>query len=177
MSDFKFALRLSLTFFSIGTLLMAAYYFTISPSVALVGYSYTGFAVLTGMIYLILIGFKVMSKKITTNMGLKCAGIVLINLPVATLYFYFVILLMTTARITFENATGNVISAVSIAGCINKELGELKDGESTTVWIVVKNECSVVLFYKLDREPKLETPFSYLTPNSGIIATYKIGSH
>jgi hypothetical protein len=176
MSDFKFATRLSLAFFSIGTLLLAAYYFTMSSVLTSIGYSYTGIAVLIGMIYLILIGFKVISKKIPRNTGLKCAGVVLLNLPVATIYFYFVMVLMTTARITFENATGHDISVLSIGGCMNKELGELKAGESTTLWISVKNECSLVLFYKVNREPKLEKAFDYLTPNNGMIATYKIGS-
>src|ERR1041384_3031591 len=124
MSDFKFATRLSLVFFSIGTLLLAFYYFTMSPLVALIGYSYTGIAVLIGMIYLILIGFKVISKKITRGTGLKCAGVVFVNLPIATIYFYFVMVLMTTVRITFENATGHDISSVSVGGCVNKELGE-----------------------------------------------------
>lgn len=177
MPDFKFASRLSLAFFSLGTVLLAIYFFTLSPLVALIGYAYTGIAVLIGIIYLILVGFKVISKKITKNTGIRCACVVLLNLPVATLYFYFVMMLMTTARITFENATGHDISAVSVGGCVNRELGELKAGESTTMWIAVKNDCSLVLFYKLDRVPKLETAFGYLTPNNGMIATYKIGAN
>ena len=176
MPDFKIALRLSLAFFVIGTLLMATYYFTMSPVSALLGYAYTGIAVLIGIIYLILIGFKVVSKKIPAITGLKCAGIVLLNLPVAAIYFYIVMVLMTTARITFENATGKDISSVSIGGCASHEIGELKTGESKTVWVKIKSDCSLVLFYKMDREPKLETPFPYLTHNNGMIATYKIGS-
>jgi hypothetical protein len=175
MSDLKFATRISLLFFGIGTLLMAVYYFTMSDTVALVGYSYTGMAVLTGMIYLILIGFRMISKKIEFRTGLKCAGIILLNLPIAALYFNFVMILMTTARITFENATGRDISAVSIGGCASEEIGEMKTGESKTVWVKIKSNCSLVLFYKIDREPKLETPFQYLTHNNGMIATYKIG--
>lgn len=176
MPDVKFAFRLSLTFFTIGTLLMGLYYFTMSNIGALLGYAYTGIAVLVGMIYLILIGFKVISKKMPASTGLKCAGIVLFNLPVAATYFYFVMTLMTTARITFENDTGRDISAVSLGGCTSHELGELKTGESKTVWVKIKSDCSLVLFYKVDREPKLETPFPFLTHNNGMIATYKIGS-
>jgi hypothetical protein len=176
MPDFKFASRLSVTFFIIGSLLMAVYYFTMSDVSALLGYAYTGIAVLVGMIYLILIGFKVISKKITVPTGLKCAGVILLNLPVAAVYFYFVMTLMTTARITFENATGKDLSAVSLGGCLSQEIGELKTGESKTIWVKIKSDCSLVLFYKVDREPKLETPFPYLTHNAGMIATYKIGS-
>jgi hypothetical protein len=177
MPDLKFASRLSLVFFLLGTLLLGLYYFTLSPLVALIGYSYTGFAVLIGIIYLILVGFKVISKKMPRNTGVKCTAIVLLNLPIATAYFYFVMVLMTTARITFENATGHDISAVSVGGCVNRELGDLKPGESTTIWVAVKNDCSLVLFYKVDRIPKVENPYSYLTPNNGMIATYKIGSN
>lgn len=176
MPDFKFAARLSLAFFTIGTLLMAVYYLTMSPVSALIGYAYTGIAVLIGMIYLIVIGFKVISKKIPTKTGLLCAGVIIINLPIAATYFYFVTILMTTARITFENATGKDISAVSIGGCLSQEIGELKTGESKTVWVKIKSDCSLVLFYKVDREPILETPFPYLTHNNGMIATYRIGS-
>ncbi|HMJ67332.1 MAG TPA: hypothetical protein VK508_00470 [Cyclobacteriaceae bacterium] len=175
MSDLKFATRISLAFFAIGTMLMAIYYFTMSSTVALIGYSYTGVAILTGMIYLILIGFRIISKKTEATLGFKCAAIVSLNLPIATLYFYFVMTLMTTARITFENATGRDISAVSIGGCSSQELGEFKTGESKTVWVKIKSDCSLVLFYKIDREPKLETPFEYLTHNNGMIATYRIG--
>ena len=84
--------------------------------------------------------------------------------------------LMTTARITFENSTGKDISSVSLGGCTAQELGDLKTGESKTVWVKIKSDCSLVLFYKIDREPKLETAFPYLTHNNGMIATYKIGS-
>jgi hypothetical protein len=176
MSDFKFALRLSLSFFTIGTILMAIYFFTMSPVSEQIGYAYTGIAILIGIIYLILIGFKVVSKKLTTVEGLKCAGVVFVNLPVATLYFYFVVVLMTTARITFENNTGSNISAVSVGGCHEQEIGDLKTGESKTIWVKIKSDCSLVLFYKLDREPKLETAFPSLIHNEGFIATYKIGS-
>lgn len=176
MSDLKFARRISLSFFIVGTLLMILYYFTMSEVVALIGYSYTGLAVLIVVIYLILIGFRIISKKLDGFTGLRCAGAVLLNLPIAALYFYFVMILMTTARITFENATGRDISAVSIGGCASRELGELKTGESKTVWVKIKSDCSLVLFYKIDREPKLETPFASLTHNNGMIATYKIGN-
>jgi hypothetical protein len=176
MSDFKTASRLSISFFVLGTLLITFYYFTLSPLAALIGYAYTGIAVLIGMIYVILVGFKYISKKIPAITAIKCVSVVAVNLPVAALYMYFVLNLMTTARITFENATGHDISAVSIGGCLNRELGEFKAGESKTVWVKVKNDCSLVLFYKIDREPKLETPFAYLTHNNGMIATYKIGA-
>jgi hypothetical protein len=175
--DLKFATRLSVTFFSIGTLLVALYYFTMSNVVMLLGFSYTGIAVLIGTIYIIHLRFQLIAKKITRNTDLKCTGIILLNLPIAAVYFYFVMILMTTVRVTFENTTGRNISSISVGGCVNKELGDLKPGESTTVWVVVKNECSLVLFYKLDREPKLETPFDYLTVNNGAIAIYKIGSN
>lgn len=176
MSEFKFAVRFSLALFIIGSVFMALYYFTMSPTSALVGYAYTGIAALVGIIYLILIGFRVISKKLAITTGLKCAGVVLINLPVATLYLYFVMILMTTARITFENTTGKDISAVSVGGCLAEEIGDLKNGESKTVWVKIKSDCSIVLFYKIDREPRLETPFPYLTHNGGMIATYQIGS-
>jgi len=176
MPDFKFALRLSLALFSVGTFLMAIYYFTMSPVSAQLGYAYTGIAILIGIVYLILIGFKVISKKISTSEGVKCAGVVLLNLPIATIYFYFVVILMSTARITFENNTGADISSVSVGGCHEQEIGDMKTGETKTVWVKIKSDCSLVLFYKLNREPKLETAFPRLTHNEGMIATYKIGS-
>lgn len=176
MPEFKFALRLSLTFFILGTAILAMYFFTMSPIIVLIGYTYTGIAVLAGMIHLIQIGFKLFSKKISTFTGIKSVGIVLLNLPIAILYFYFVMVLMNTARITFENTTGNDITNVSIGGCSQEEIGDLKNGESKTVWVKIKGDCSLVLFYKENREPKLETPFSYLTHNNGMIATYKIGT-
>jgi len=83
---------------------------------------------------------------------------------------------MTTARITFENATGHDISAVSVAGCVTKRSVNSKPAESTTMWIEVKNACSLVLFYKVDREPKLENSFWLSYAQQWHIATYRIGS-
>lgn len=177
MSDFKTARRLSFTFFVIGTVLITLYYFTLSSTVAFIGYAYTGIALLVGVIYVILVGFKVLSHKMPTSTGLKCGGIVALNLPIAALYMYFVLILMTTVRLTLENTTGHDITEASIGGCLNRELGEFKAGESKTIWITVKNDCSLVLFYKMDREPKVETPFDYLTNGMGMVTTYKIGSN
>lgn len=177
MPDIKFAIRISLIFFAIGTSLLMLFYFSLSPTVASIGYAYTGLALLIGIIYLILISFKVNSKKITARQGLKCAGIMLINVPFAAAYFYFVMILMTTARVTFENNTGRDVRSVVVSGCGNRTLGELKAGESKTVWIPISHECSLDVFYEVDREPRHETVIGYLVPNAGVIETYKIGSN
>ncbi len=177
MSDFKIAIRISLSFFVLATLILGAYYFTMSDTVAQFGYAYTGIAVFIGMIYLIVLGFRIIQKKIGTRTGLKCASVIFLNIPVAAVYYYLVLILMTTARITFENATGKDITAVSIGGCASENLRDLKNGESQTVWVHIKSDCSLVLLYTIDRQPVLETPFGYLTHNDGMIATYKIGSN
>lgn len=175
MNDKQFAIRLSLGLFSIGTLLMALYYLNLSPIIEAIGYVFTGVAFLIGTMYLIQMGFRIINKRIAISTAIICVLILMINLPIALYYFNFCLRLQNTARITFENATGNDISMISIGGCMEQQLADLKKGESQTVWINIKGECSIVLLYKIDRETKLEKPFEQLGRMKGMVTTYRIG--
>lgn len=177
MTHLQFSKRLSIGLFTIGTLLFIAYATTLSTFVGLIGFVYTGLAFLTGMVYLFVLGSKIGRKKVDPETGKKSIQILMLNLPIALIYFIIVMILINTARITLENSTGQDINSIKILGCDNKEIESLRTGQSKTIWIYIPNDCSLELRYEVGGEIRTETMASYLTNFGGVIATYQIGSN
>jgi hypothetical protein len=176
MEETTFSTRLSLGLFTIGTLLLVVFAASLSTRVAMVGYLYAGLALLVSTTYLIVILIRVIRGKLGTITGLKAIGILMANMPVAIFYFYLVVSLLNTARITFENATGYDLTAIRIMGCDDRQINSIQNGESKTIWLNIPGDCSLEIEYQHDGELKKETVAGYLTNFNGVIATYRIGS-
>jgi len=176
-SELKFSKRLSIGLFCIGTLILIVFAATLSVTVAFVGYVFTGLSFFLGSVYFLILIIDVARGKTDQNTGVKSIGILLINIPIAAFYIYLVMVLLNTARITFENTTGHDLSSIKISGCTNKEINFLEAGESKTIWIDIPSDCSLEINYVIEGEIKIETVAGYLTTSNGVIATYKIGSN
>ena len=177
MTELKFSKRLSIGLFCIGTFILIVFAGTLSWTVALFGYVFTALSFFLGSVYLFVIIINIVRGKTDQKTGLKSIGILMINIPIAVFYFYLVMVLINTARITFENTTGHDLSSIKISGCANKEINFLQAGESKTVWIDIPNDCSLEINYEIDGQMKIEIVAGYLTNSNGVVATYKIGSN
>jgi hypothetical protein len=177
MGYFRFGIKLTIAFFAAGTIILAIFYFTLSPKVALLAYLYTGVAILTSWLYAGVLLFHYLRGRINVKNMLKTIGVMALNIPVGILYAYIMIALLEFARITFKNNTGKDISIVKIKGCDTGEIHDLKNGSSKTVWIKIPTDCQVDIEYEIGGTTIGETVAAYLTPSSGIIATYEIGSN
>lgn len=177
MSELQFSKRFSIGLFCIGTLILIVFASTLSGTVAIFGYVFTGLSFFLGFVYLLIIIINIVKGKTDQKTGLKSIGILLINIPVAALYFYLVAVFLNTARITFENTTGHDLSSIKISGCVNTEMNSLQANESKTVWIYISSDCSLEINYEIEGQIKREVVAGYMTSLNGVIATYKIGSN
>jgi hypothetical protein len=176
MEYFRFGIRLIVGFLVVGTLILIVYYFTLAPKIAAFAYLYTAVAVFANWVYTAFLLYNLLRGKISGINTLKTVGLMALAIPVALLYAQIMIVLMSHARITFKNTTGGDISLIKVAGCDQKEIQELENGESKTIWIKIPVDCSVEIEYDVNGIPKKETVAGKLYVSGGVIATYEIGS-
>lgn len=98
----------------------------------------------------------------------------ILNVPIAILYFYIVMFLMSTMRISLINETGAKLYDLKIIGGENKIIYELGVGERQTEWIPIKSENPIILEYRIDGETKREIIYSY--PVTGERINHRIGN-
>lgn len=177
MDYLKFGIKLALGFFCLGTALLVVFYFTFSPELIMLGYQFTATAVLINWLYIGILLFRQMTGKISAINVIKTIGVLFLNIPVALLYVYVVMTMMSYARITFENATGADINTILIEECEQHTIDGLAKDEATTVWIKIPGDCQVNIEYEVNGKKQRETVASYLTALGGLKATYAIGSN
>jgi len=175
--DLKFAIKLAIGLFTIGTIIFLLFFFTGSARVALAGYSFLVVSVFISWAFIAVVLVNFLRRKISMTEALKILGVILANIPVAILYTYLVVLLLNYARITFINTTGNDLRSIKIYGCEEKEIAALKQGDSKTVWIKIPGDCEVEIEYEAGGKRKTETVAGYLTNSGGVKAVYEIGSN
>ena len=102
------------------------------------------------------------------------SGVILLNIPIMIVYFWFVIILLGTMRITLTNKMDNDITDISLVGCENKRIKKLKAGQSKTVWISIKKECSIYVEYVTKGMRKGEIVYDYVTPGMGQLVEHEL---
>ena len=175
--NLKLAIKLAIVLFSIGTCIFILFYFTGFTKVAAGGYAFLVTSIVISWAFIAIVLINFIRKKMAMTEALKILGVILANISVAILYTYLVVLLLGYARITFINTTGQDLSVVRIYGCDEKEITELKQGDSQTVWIKIPGDCEVTVEYEAEGKRKLETVAGYLTNSGGVKAVYEIGSN
>ena len=100
----------------------------------------------------------------------------LLNIPVAILYFIVGVYFTGIMRIKIENNPGSDVTKISITGCENKNIDFIKNGETENVWINIPNDCSIQLHYQnVQGEPQSETMVNYASASMGQKLTHQVG--
>ena len=155
--------------FIIGTILLLCFYFFDNDNIFLIGYLYILFAIIVNLIILI---FLVINNSKGKN--LKTIGLILLNIPIAYFYFYIVIFLLNTLRITLINNTGQTLNEVNILGCENKNIIQLAKNERRTIWVNIPNDCSVQIEFDIEGKTKTQEVIGYATNLGGGKHQFKI---
>jgi hypothetical protein len=174
MPNFKFAAALAISLFIIGTGILIWFYLNPSSFVAFVAYQFTILAIIVNWIYAGVLLFNFLKARISIPVLLKSLGVTVLNIPVGILYAYIMVWLLSYARITFKNSTGTDLGVIRIEGCQEKEITDLKNDDSRTVWIKIPGDCAIAIAYELNGEQRRETVIGYLVPEGGIKATYEL---
>ena len=164
----------ALVSFLIGTIIFGLYYFTSDSELLFVGYSFIALVGIINLIILVLILSQ--SKKDIDNRKklLRTSRIMLANIPVMILYIWIALNLLGNMRITFTNATENILTDINIVGCETEHIAELKPNESKTIWVGITGDCSISLEYSENGKIKTETVAGYVTSGMGQKMKHKI---
>lgn len=176
MEYFRFGVKLALVFFLLGTVVLVLFAITLSTKIALFAYQFTVTAILVNWLYAATLLFYLLKRKISLNALFKTLGVMLINIPVGILYAWLMVYLLSFARITIHNATGEDLGPIRVYGCEQKEIKELKNGDKKNVWIKIPANCSIEIQYQLRGVNKLDTVVNYLTPERGLKITHELRS-
>ncbi|MTI38932.1 hypothetical protein [Fulvivirga lutimaris] len=168
---------LAILSFLIGTGFMATYYFNDSGELIFYGYFFVIAAVIVNLMVFIILLIKSTLNNSNRSKLLRTAGIMALNIPVALAYFYFVLVLVNTMRITFINETGGTLTNIFVDGCETIELGEIHPNEQKTCWIDINRDCTITLDYSLNGQTESEVVFGYVTSSMGQKGTYRIGTN
>ncbi len=69
---------------------------------------------------------------------------------------------MDIMRINFVNYSQETITELKITGCQDKTIKKLEAGQSETVWISIKGDCTINIEYLLNGEQKKENVLGML---------------
>lgn len=137
-------------------------------------YQFTLVAIVANWLYVLILLFNLLKRRISIPKLMKTLGIMGINIPMGILYAYLMVWILSYVRITFRNNTGMDIATLTIEGCEQKLLEDLDNETSKTVWIKIPEPCSIDITYEINGERKSEKVAEYLTPATGSRIFYEI---
>jgi hypothetical protein len=176
MEYFRFGVKLALVFFLLGTLILVLFAITLSARVALFAYQFTITAILINWSYAAMLLFYLLKRRISLNILFKTLGAMFVNIPVGLLYAWLMVYFLSFARITISNTSGEDLGPIRIEGCEQKEIEELRTGESKTLWIKIPGDCSIEIQYEMENASKRDTLVKYITPGGGLKVNYELRS-
>lgn len=162
--------------FLIGTLFLMTFYFSSYTGVAISAYAYIITAGIFNIVIILVLAFKATTDKENRKGYLKTFGIMLINIPVVVLYFYFVLVLINTMRVEIINETSRPITQIKLLGCEQKTIENLEINESVTSWVAINRDCSIQIEYNIDGKMETRSVYGYVTTSMGQKIRYRIGS-
>jgi hypothetical protein len=169
----RFGLFTALISFIIGTILLIVFYLTNSYSLSIFGIFFIAIAGIINLGVLIKVLINLINDKENRKKHILTSAVMISNIPIAILYFYIVMFLMSTMRISLINETGAKLTDLKIIGGETKFINELGIGERKAEWVKIKSEKPIILEYSIDGEIKGESIHSY--PITGERINHRIG--
>ncbi|MEI6411149.1 MAG: hypothetical protein WCR52_17305 [Bacteroidota bacterium] len=162
--------------FLIGTILLLYYYLTGSSDIFPASLLFIFVAGIINLVIVALLIRKVFTDNSNSRTYAKTIGLMLLNIPVALLYFYFVTILMNTMRISFLNETGQRIEDLTILGGPTPiKYAALEAHESRNAWIPIQGDGAVRIAYRVGSEIREEDVSGYITTGMGTKVKFEIG--
>lgn len=174
-SAIRFSRWTAILSFTLGTCILALYYFSGNLIYWFVGY---GFAIVAGIVNIIALVLLWEQRQANKDLAGKVRNTIILqlsNVPIVLFYVWVAAILYSNMRITFINTTESTLRDLQIIGCATATIDELEPGESETVWIGIPHDCSVTLLYPMRDTTIKYTVCGYLTPGMGMPVDYYIG--
>jgi hypothetical protein len=170
----KIGLYTALISFLIGTMILIIFYFTDSSEIISFGMIFIVVAGIINAGVFVKVLIDLINEKENRKKYFFTSGIMLLNIPIVLAYFYFVMILMNTMRVSFINETGREITNLKIIGGEPKSIEKLEIGEKQTKWIAINAINDLILEYEFNGEVKTEMIYSYMVVGKKI--EHRIGN-
>ena len=161
--------------FILGSILVGLFFFTEKAELLFIGYIFIFFIVIVNIgVFIASIVEAINNKSIRKKLFINSA-IMLLNIPVAYFYLWFMLILLNTIRLTLTNPTDSKLTDLHISGCESISIDNLEAGESKTVWVSISSDCSINLNFKEEGTEKTETIIGYASSMGGYKTEHIIG--
>lgn len=172
----KLAKYTALFTFIIASVICLTFVLTGNLKYGFIGYFFFLAALVFNFILLVFLLFMV--KKVENSKAIyRGIKLMLLNIPIAFIYFGIGLYFIGIIRITLENNTGKDVKQLVFSGCEEKKIDFIKNGSSKTIWIDIPSDCSIHLFYKNESgEEHSESIMGYVTSGMGQKITHEIGT-
>lgn len=131
----QFSLYIAIVSFVTAITIFACYFFSGDDGFAFIGFFAALLFGVVNVIALIVLGIAVKIGAAERKDAFLALLMQLANIPVAVLLFWAGAHLMSIARVTFVNETGDELYNVRILGCEERMIDQLDIGESELLWI------------------------------------------
>ena len=142
--------------FLIGTMILIIFYFTDSSAITEFGMIFIVVAGIINAGVFVKVFIDLINEKENRKKYFFTSGIMILNIPIVLAYFYFVMILMNTMRVSFINETGREITNLKIIGGEPKSIEKLEIGEKQTKWVAINSINDLILEYEFNGEVKTE---------------------
>ncbi len=166
---FRYSKYVFLVSFIIGTIIFLIFFFTSNTHLLIIGYIYLLITLVINLFFLVkllLVVFKATNHK-TKQSAIKLFVLLLLNFPVAIFYLVFTVHLLNTVRLTITNASNFNVESIKIDGIENIYIKQLKSKEETTLWLIIKRDCSIKMSYCIKDDTVKKYVAGYVTNNQG----------
>jgi hypothetical protein len=172
----KRSLKVSLASFLFGTGLLVLFFFTNPAFFALTSIPIILILGVGNFILLVRLGLKGLKDKENRKRALLTGGIISLNIPIVILYAYLVFVLFDTVVVRFKNDTDKILTNITVTGCDQRTIQDLRPGQTEIEWIPITRDCienRIIISYDIDGVVQQEIVDGYVVEGSRI--NHKIG--
>jgi len=146
--------------FLLGTVIFLTFVITEDQNLFLFGYYFIIIAAIVNLVVLFWLLFQTSIEKSIRRRLNRSRLLLVANIPIAILYFYGVMTLLSYMRITFVNKTESTITNIRIIGCESKSIDQLSPNGKSTKWIEINGDCSIEIKYLKDQNHSRANSFT-----------------
>jgi len=172
----KRSLKASFASFLFGTGLLVLFFFSNSYFFALASITIILVLEIANLFLLGSLARKGLKETENRKRLLSTAGIISMNIPIVFLYIYFVFTLFDTVVVRFKNGTNETLTNISIIGCDERNIEDLRPGQTEIEWIPITKKCienNIIIQYEINGVVQSEIVYGYVIDGQRI--NHRIG--
>ena len=174
----KRSLKVSFASFLFGTGLLILFFFTNSYFFAMVSVPIILVLGIANLFLLGRLGLKGLKETENRKRIWSTAGIISLNIPVVFLYAYLAFMLFDTVVVRFKNDTGETLTNISVVGCDERTIEDLRPGQVEIEWISITKKCienNIIIQYEINGAVQREVVYGYVIDGQRI--NHRIGDN